>query len=170
MLRQQAHGRCWGPTHLRAVGPLAEGPAEFKRKACGRHMTHLSAWHAKAARMHAPCQLAPPAGTTKAAMTGRPPSRDVPWVAGGRQVTYSDALDGQAIRVVDAPCRLATLAMHEGGELLAVGGEDGVICLLNYDEGAGFSLRPAAERIGAGGLRQEQRRAAAEMQRGHEHL
>lgn len=58
------------------------------------------------------------------------------WAAGGQQLTYSDALDGQAIRVLDAPCRLATLAVHEGGELLATGGEDGVIRLLNYDEGA----------------------------------
>ncbi|KAK9842095.1 hypothetical protein WJX81_008204 [Elliptochloris bilobata] len=54
---------------------------------------------------------------------------------GGGQVTYWDAADGQAIRVLDAPCRLAALAVHAGGELLATGGEDGVIRLLNYDEG-----------------------------------
>ena len=62
--------------------------------------------------------------------------------AGGQQLTYSDALDGQAIRVLDAPCRLAVLAVHEAGTLLATGGEDGVIRLLNYDEGA--NLRPPA--------------------------
>ena len=62
--------------------------------------------------------------------------------AGGQQLTYSDALDGKAIRVLDAPCRLAALAVHEAGALLATGGDDGVIRLLHYDEGA--NLRPAA--------------------------
>jgi len=60
--------------------------------------------------------------------------------AGGPQLAYWDALDGQAIRVLAAPCRLGALAVHAGGELLAAGGEDGVIRLHNYDEGA---RRPA---------------------------
>lgn len=50
-------------------------------------------------------------------------------------MAYWDALDGQAIRVLDEPCRLTTLAVHPGGQLLAVGGADGVIRLLDYDEG-----------------------------------
>lgn len=44
--------------------------------------------------------------------------------------------------MLDALCRLVALAVHEGGELLATGGEDGVIWLLNYDEGA--HLQPPA--------------------------
>ena len=58
-------------------------------------------------------------------------------------MTYWDALDGQAIRVLDAACRLAALVVHPGGELLAAGGEDRVVRLLNYDEGAPAAL-PAA--------------------------
>ena len=58
-------------------------------------------------------------------------------------MTYWDALDGQAIRVLDAACRLAALAVHPGGELLATGGEDRVVRLLNYDEGAPAALAAA---------------------------
>lgn len=67
--------------------------------------------------------------------------------AGAQQVTYWDALDGQAIRVLDAACRLAALAVHPGGELLAAGGEDRVVRLLNYDEGApaAFAAAPLFE-------------------------
>ena len=44
--------------------------------------------------------------------------------------------------MLDAPCRLAALAVHEGGALLATGDADGVIRLLNYDEGAHLQPPP----------------------------